>query len=391
MGISATFLTTGAGLFKLLDPVWQSGLGFYYSMNIPFFSPKHLWPMLDNKWLVITLNWVTIIAEFIAFPLFIFRRTRLFGILGVAGLGLFLSYPMAGIGIVGGPIVIVLAITLSTLIERDNFFFGILNKVGIFLRQLSLNIRSFDFVFFTNSWMKYIIFLWTFSGVLFWTIKRIPNIVYKPPVFGSFINTKPPVILIPDSIQYRLGMTTKVLEKTRPHRHFEFIWLLDLFDYPHLFDRVIFKVEFNLKDAGVVEPRKFFNENGSYSNDYPLLFNERFLLTCWRIMEFYQGGGTDSNDLTPGQRNEILALIRYCAEKLERDVFESATISIKGLYQPKEYTGNKKSWEDKDWLPFIRYESDKKKLEVLNTLARYNFSQLEIDSFKKEILVPKYE
>jgi hypothetical protein len=106
IGFCLTLISTFAGCYKILDPVWMNSLGLYYSLNIPFFMPKPLWFFLDYEIPIRIMNWIVIIAEASALPLFIYYRTRFLALLIVGALGTFLTIFMANIGLVGGATVL---------------------------------------------------------------------------------------------------------------------------------------------------------------------------------------------------------------------------------------------------------------------------------------------
>ena len=103
MFLSLSLLVTCAGLFKLFDPVWLSGYGFYYSFNIPYFAPKFLWRLLDYEWIMILFNYFAILIQVLTFPLFLFRKTRALGALFFMLFAIYLTVGMLGIGLVCGP------------------------------------------------------------------------------------------------------------------------------------------------------------------------------------------------------------------------------------------------------------------------------------------------
>lgn len=112
MGICLTTISSFAGLYKALDPVWLNSLGLYYSLNIPYLMPKPLWFFLEYEILIKFLNWIVIIGEISALPFFIYHKTRSFALIILFSLGLFLTVFMANIGLVGGPTILASCILL---------------------------------------------------------------------------------------------------------------------------------------------------------------------------------------------------------------------------------------------------------------------------------------
>jgi len=76
LGVNISFIITISGIFKLLDPVWFSGLGFYYSYLQPWIHVKWTVFILDYEWLVYAMNYIAIVFESLPFFLFFFKKTR---------------------------------------------------------------------------------------------------------------------------------------------------------------------------------------------------------------------------------------------------------------------------------------------------------------------------
>ncbi len=391
MGLSFAFLVTGAGVYKLLDPVWQEGLGLYYTMNIPFFPKEHLWFVLDYEWLMRFLNYLTIVVEMLALPLFLFRKTRLLGVLMIVFLAFFLAYPMAGIGVVGGPILIAICPIFLAICPVLHPY---LNKGKRFLDKLNNFLdspKSHSFGFLNKEYVYLFLFWWSISGMFFYTLKDLDIFVNNPPTYRSFVNTKSKHLseVIPMPIYWRLQIIKKGLKYTRPNIYAEFIWLLELFDYNHLFGRVIFKIEYFDKNNKKYEPVTFFDNNGAVSSDYPLMANEKYILSAFRMMWIKQNCGLNSYFEEDFLRN-FLPLIKYCKNEIEQDIdITKVIIQIKPIHQPYNYQGNYKPWENEEWKPFfeIDYQSKKRKYHIAN-LGKYDFSKLEVDAFLEKELLP---
>ena len=81
LGVNISFIVTISGIFKLLDPVWFNGLGFYYSYLQPWIHVKWTVFILDYEWLVYAMNYIAIVFESLPFFLFFFKKTRLISFL----------------------------------------------------------------------------------------------------------------------------------------------------------------------------------------------------------------------------------------------------------------------------------------------------------------------
>ena len=76
LGINLSFLITISGLYKVLDPVWLEGLGFYFAFLQPWIRVPESTFLLDQKWFILVMNYLGIIFETLAFFFFPFKRLR---------------------------------------------------------------------------------------------------------------------------------------------------------------------------------------------------------------------------------------------------------------------------------------------------------------------------
>ena len=386
MGISLAFLMTSAGIFKLLDPIWQEGLGLYYSLNIPFFTPKHLWSLLEWEWGIEFLNYITILVEVVSLPLFLFRKTRFLGVLTILMLGLFLTYPMAGIGLVGGPLVLTMVpLFISMFLKTKNKYLS-----------TQRHLVSFKDPNYRVKFVSIALFVFTFIGIYAHSANEFSKYFYKYPKYGPYtIKENGPLVKFPAILKWRLQTLTFFTNKTRPPKYFESIWCIPLFDYYHLFDRVVFKIKFIDKENNrSQEPMSFFNENGTYHKDYPLLFNERFLISCWKIMMMkqYSENGTVPIHIYNDFRNEFHGIRRFSEKALNKEInLDEFQVWVKEIHQPYSYQGNEKPWVKKPFklLYTYYYSSESDSLDI-NNIETFNYSKLEIEPFQKGIISPNF-
>lgn len=387
MGLSYSFLMTSAGIFKLLDPVWQEGLGLYYSLNIPFFLPRYLWGILDSEILMRSLNWITLIVELICLPLFFFKKTRIYALLSLLGLGFFLTIFMEGIGVMGGPIILVgcLAIlSLTKFLENQST----LKYINNFLYK---NVKVND-KYSLNIWLGVFIFWWSITGMYVNFYKHIPsNLSTFPPRYGNYTIHKEPLFVKKTNYILKLGDKINYsLKKTRPNSAWEFIWSLELFDYHHLFDRVYFRVVFFDEHHKMYEPIKYFDKYGAISYEQPLPGNEKFILSAFRIMDAIRKE-TFIRDLKLQQRmeKELQSLIKY-SSKGNINNYKYAKIQIKQIFQPYDFQGNYKKWGENEWNDFYEYDFTFKKGVVSKTFSSYDYSKLKINVFKNKLITPNF-
>ncbi|WP_291128893.1 hypothetical protein [Flavobacterium sp. UBA7682] len=391
MCLSASVLMTAAGLHKLLGPVWQEGLGFYYSLNISFFPDRYLWDLLDYKGLMYFFNWSTIIIEVIALPLFLFKRAWSLVIWCFLGLALFLTFAMSGIGIMGGPIVfcmILLFLSLTNIpVKLSRFFFKKNNKVEDFTKpKAKYSVLSSVGVGMVIFW--YTILSCSHDLYRDYRLKKLNN----PAQFGNFKNTQLPKTVPQNAITYRLSYIDRVfIAPIQPYKFWKFTWSISLFNYHHLFDRLYFKVIFTDYDNKQVEIINYFDEDGAISENHPLIGNERFILSCFRMMDAVRSEPfLSSSTLNLPMEKELQGIVMYSLDNQNRNRYKSATIYVKQMHQPFKYEGNSKPWKQEPWIEFYNLNLKDKKGKIVNKLSTYEYEKLEIEAFKKKIIVPNF-
>jgi len=390
MCLSACVLMTAAGLHKLLDPVWQEGMGFYYSLNIAFFPDRYLWGVLDHERLVYFFNWSTIIVELIALPLFLFKRFWPFVIVCFVGLGLFLTFAMSGIGIMGGPIVfcmILLFLSLTSIPKTLSkyYFWKKYRTDSIINEKKKYSLNSINLGMF-------IFWLTVLSGFHNFYKDFKSNLFFYPSVFGNFKNTQSPILSFENAIITKVDfIDSNFIEPLQPHKFWQFTWSIALFDYHHLFDRLYFKVIFTDNENKETEPTNYFDEDGAISENHPLIGNEKFILSCFRMMDAVRSEPYISHSILGApMENELKGIISYSLENSELSQYKSATIYVKPMYQPFKYSGNYKPWGQNKWIAFYYYEINEKKGKIINRPKTYQYDKLEIDAFKQKTIVPNF-
>ena len=115
IGFCIAIISSFAGFYKSIDPVWLDGMGLYYSLNIPFFVPEYLWFILDFKTGIFYLNWLVIIIEILVLPLYLVKISQRIPIWLILGLGMFLTFIMSNFGLIGGTTIISIVLLLLSL------------------------------------------------------------------------------------------------------------------------------------------------------------------------------------------------------------------------------------------------------------------------------------
>ena len=389
MALSYSILMTSAGIFKLFDPVWQSGLGLYYSLNIPFFLPKYLWFILDNEFLIKLLNIITLLFELLALPLLLFRKTRLFALITLIGLGLFLTFVMEGIGIMGGPIVLVACIAILAITRYPKGLKYKFFKLFNFCKHK----KTYEYLF-ASKWLALVVFWWTIFGVYVNFYNHARNSLNSyPPKYGNFIVNSEQRLAHTSRISVRLEYLKNILEISRPPEEWEFIWTLQLFNYHHLFDRVYFRIVFTDKDGAEKELVEFFDEDGAISWNQPLPGNEKFILSAFRMMDGLRTSEfKETGAMSIALTKELKGLIMYCINRASANSnnFSKAEIQIKQVFQPYNFKGNFKPWTDSKWIDFYNYDLILNKGILNRDYPIYNYSKLSIEDFKNRVIEPNF-
>lgn len=385
MGVCITFISTGAGLFKLFDPVWLHGTGFYYSLNIPFFCPKHLWPLLDSWPLMLFGNWATIVFECLALPLFLFRRTRVLALICTLGLGLFLSWPMWGIGLVGGPVVLAFVpawVGICPWAARVWLKFRRKNALPEKATVQPTGDRLLPGYAILLAW-------WTLLGFVGQALSKFDRFQYSSPLYGygQFTITTPPAIVLPSHVDDRLHDTYEALDELRPNKLWEWVWLLELFDYHHLFERYAYQMR--VQDAtGTWHTVSAFDEDAALKTRAALTGYIHFLKPVDAIRTLRHRDHAKPDRLV--YYGEVLDdMARYAIAQLPAGMnAHDVVIDVLPLRMPLRFDGNSKPWVGEPYQPFYRYDPVAGKGMVIGSVAPYPFEQLDVPAFRDKVIVP---
>lgn len=385
IGLCFCILMTGAGIFKLLDPVWQKGVGLYYSLNISHYPPEHLWFFLDSKPLMVIGNWLTIFVELVSLPLFLYKRTRFLGLLTLVFLGIFLAYPMMGIGIVGGPIVLAMVPALISIVPQSVKFREKLSWLVLHMESLSLTPKRYwtgGMTVFSKPPFKIFIVFWTMCSLGYLITLRIPDIAYNPPRYGHYEVNNKPWLHINTYFGNRLKLTKNLLRKSRPYSdRFSFVWLLELFDYHHLMNRMIVNLDYYGDSPEEMRTVELFDDDGSKGPDYNLWYSERYLLSAWQFMIIHGRGVASVKEFSEQEEAEIYGLIENGKRFLDFEP-KRVEIKLKLLSQPTKFEGLSKPWIDEEWTTFLTYDFETEGLTIVEFLELYDVSKLDIEDFR---------
>lgn len=120
IGIHFGLIFLYVGLDKVIDPLWFYGSGFHSFISLPWVLPENLKFIGDYKWLMIVMNYGGVIAEVGFLPLFVFRKTRFYGISLALLLFMALVYPF-NIFLIG-PLAVTLAFAMYSICDKPYNF-----------------------------------------------------------------------------------------------------------------------------------------------------------------------------------------------------------------------------------------------------------------------------
>ena len=93
-GLNISFIITISGIFKLIDPVWISGYGFYYAYIQPWIHVEWTSFIVNSEAFVLFMNYTALLFESSVFFLYIFSKTRTLSILFMFGFILLVNFPL---------------------------------------------------------------------------------------------------------------------------------------------------------------------------------------------------------------------------------------------------------------------------------------------------------
>lgn len=383
--LAIAFITAGAGVFKLFDPVWQHGTGFYYSLNIPFFCPKHLRPLLNNWPLVLFCNWATIVVEIIAFPLLLWRRTRALALLCIVGLGVFLAWPMWGIGLVGGPMVLAFVpawIGICPALAR--WWLRLLRKPLDGTAPVAPEIHS-------NRLPGYALLItwWTVLGFAGTTLSKYDRFKTSPPLYGyqQFeVHAQP--LRMPAHFEDRIADTYEGLALLRPFKLWEPVWLLELFDYHHLFERAAFQARVVRVD-GTEQLVSMFDEDRALNSDIAWFGYIHFLKNVDAIRSLRHRDRLKPHVVAYHQA-VMDDIARYAmAQAPDQNGVSAVIIDVHPLHQPLKFEGDSKPWLTATrYEPFYQYDPSTSTGRVIGAVKPYPFHLLDVPAFRDRVIVP---
>lgn len=228
---------------------------------------------------------------------------------------------------------------------------------------------------FTLRLAYFLIFLYVFADIS----RNCIRIFSYPTYLGNFL-VKKTSCLLNWNVQHRVRCFSDTLSFLEPPLVYRIIWPLPLFGYDHLFDRVIFRITHSDMNGSEYEPYKYFDEDGSKADNF--ILNERFLLSCWKFMEFFVTNRSELETL----EEEIIAIVKHSKKFLPEIIdYNYSSVYIKFLHQPTSYKGNFKPWASQCFMKFCDIKNGKFILHECKNL--FDINSLDNDVFQNKIIV----
>ncbi|HEY1037799.1 MAG TPA: hypothetical protein VGF30_00260 [Bacteroidia bacterium] len=371
MGIHLAYTISTAGISKILDGVWDHHMGFYYTFMQPWLRGNTFDFALNYKWLMVLMNWLTIISEVIALPLLLFKRTRLAGGINLLFMFLLLTFPFRIDAI--GPFGILIALVViaaertrkeSVMADEEaqevSFWPAYLNKAGLvlFIAWTFFSIY-FDVLNTINSGrINYPMVAKPFVSVDKKVTKQVPDVFRLP--FLNSLSPKAPITWI----------NNKLLFKASPK------WYAP-FNYWHFTGRVYYKVGVE-QNGQLIEPVKVFNEDGtmnttSYSGGVlqeRVVQNRMWLLG---VVAHRLARGEALDSLTATEKKQLLAFAEFFGRKAKELGYgnKELIIQVRYITIPEEFSGDVKPWLNEPWYTMLKYNPLTQKIEMVERPLPY--------------------
>ena len=374
MGITLAYTVSTAGVSKLFDPLWRNHMGFYYTFLQPWLRSDALDVLLDQKWLIVAMNWLTVFSEALALPLFMFRRTRFWGALLMVLMFVLLTYPFRIDAI--GPFGLIMALLVFLAAPRfDRFRFRFLPY-----RDPAAGIPvSKQAVFIPLSIIGALLAIWVWLAIYYDLSREAAKGAFRyPRVEAPFVldgkEAKGPA-KTPDLFQlpffdrlspawiFRLGHAAS-LYKTGP------MWYAP-FNFQHVLGRSYFRV-MAVKDGKETEPFPVFRHDG-YMLRTPFsgrIMQERAVsnrLWLFGLIGHKLAVRFDRSVISKAEEESALAFLRFFHEQFEAAGYGDHDIRIDVRYfdLPHRYEGAAKPWLQSPWTKLLLYSPRADTLQTL--------------------------
>ena len=378
LGLNVGFLITTAGISKLLDPVWLNGMGFYYTFLQPWIKTQHLNFILDYKYLMIIINWMTIITEIIVLPLMLFRRTRLYA-------GIFT----------------VLMFTILTYPLRIDFIgpFGLLIGFLIIFSSINIKFKEIKLKTFVSYFPTFIYTLLIFSLIGIFQMEIIRGNITYPKLNIPFVlkNNKESTNNLKNQIYYNIPFITPISS----FRYLSTFSLLRIplgwyspFNSGHFFGRIIYKVGIKINNE-MIFPLEIFNDDGSmkttnYSGRilYPRVLQNRIF--ALEMLKISVAQNNNLNNLPEDSYKAVLNLLDYYDKLFKNKGFDFNKLYIfyKNIYVPNNFEGNIAPCENQNWNQLFEFNIKYNQLKVIDIPNKMKLNRFEFPYFENNKIEP---
>jgi hypothetical protein len=393
LGISVAYTISSAGVSKILDGVWIEGTGFYYTFMQPWLRVQGIESFLNWDWLMVLMNWLTIISELIVLPLLLFRRTRFAGGLAMIFMFVLLTWPFRidAIGPFG------FAIGLIAMLASDRFnewripFFR--NKQPEPQTNTLFPLAGF---YLLNSLLPILLAFWLFFSIYFDFMQTVASGRINYPLaaypFKRVVNNEtiaaPDIFRLPvlnrlSPEKWITAMNNRSMKKVSPK------WFAP-FNYWHFLCRGYYRMQLVQKDGTVIEPFPVFTESGAFNGlefsggfmQERVIENRNWLLT---IAAHKLSVKHDLNVFTESEQKQIRALLVFFDRKFSESGYRdySIRVQLRYLVVPPEMQGDQEPWMKEPWMNLFDYHPITKELLLLEQPKPFPIETLGQSIFKK--------
>lgn len=363
--LNSGFYLFASGVSKLLDPVWMSGLGLYYTYLNDWLRHGPIFDcFLENHVLMILANYATPIIEITTFPLLIYKRTRLLGSL------LFVFF----------------FLTLTFIFRIDAIGpSGIV--IGVALISISLNGRKHSPSNPSVGWKPEKKSLLRIAVVAY-LFTCITMVVMREAVRGGFSYPK---VGYPFTLEGRQPLSffervgNVAFQNPLPSRYHIVNGWYAPFGFNHFFGRFAYKIEVVAQGGRTHIPNPIFSESGHTNFKGPGggVLKPRVLQDRLTFFGFLAGKHSLTKNIQ-FNRTDIEffdRLARFSSHKASPP--KKMIIHVREYEMPGSYRGVDRSRYGNQWVPLLSYSVERRSIELLEPPPAPKFNHINISLFQQ--------
>lgn len=369
-----------AGFSKLLDPIWTSGLGFYYTLMQPWLKQTTMFDsLMDNRILMLILNYGTVYSELIILPLLLIKKTRIWGIGFTFLMFLMLTFvfridAIGPSGLVIAFIMIYCCPSTQKLLSKTLLFKNTENLKSI----ESSKTNRFAFIFITT-----LISVSLFNLVIIDAMNgkfKYPRVSYPFILTETMSNQSPSENRIEKSISY--------LENTLNHiSSFNIIYSwYEPFNFHHFFGRYYYKVITRFSNGTEKEVLPVFKEDGitDFFGESGFILRPRVFQDKITVVQHVANCIAYGKRVDPVYINILNKMIQLNIKNSENQDIQSVSIYAKPIIVPSQFSGNVRIWENLEWCELYKYEKQSNMYKFVQIPLKLDFSDFK-DLTKNQI------